>query len=148
VSEATFWFSNPFREWIGQRTVTVRWEGRITLREVLDRLAADNSRFRANVIGGGLRQETFDNLAAVILDGDFLALDSVIPDAAKVDVLTPLAGGADSVRSTTRRRPIRCWVRLRMPTTPAFRRGDRVSLRLPNDPRLLPQEPAADANGG
>jgi ABC-type Fe3+/spermidine/putrescine transport system ATPase subunit len=31
--------------------------------------------------------------------------------------------------------------------TPAFRRGDRVSLRLPSDPHLLPQEPAPDRNG-
>ena len=93
MSGATFWFSSPFREWIGQRTVTVRWEGRITLREVFERLAAEHSTFRTHVTVGGLRQDTFDNLAAVILDGDFLALDSVIPDGAKVDVLTPLAGG-------------------------------------------------------
>ena len=99
MSEATFWFSSPFREWIGRRTVTVRWDGCITLREVIERLAADNARFRTNVIGGGLRQETFDNLAAVILEGDFLALDSAIPDGAKVDVLTPLAGGRSRSRT-------------------------------------------------
>ena len=99
--EATFWFSSPFREWICQRTVAVRWEGCITLREVFERLAADNSGFRTNVTGGGLRQETFDNLAAVILEGDFLALASTIPDGAKVDVLTPLAGGRSHAPTDT-----------------------------------------------
>jgi hypothetical protein len=34
-----------------------------------------------------------EHLAAVILDGDFLSLDSQIPDGASVDVLTPLVGG-------------------------------------------------------
>jgi hypothetical protein len=32
--------------------------------------------------------------------------------------------------------------------TPAFQRGDRVSLRLPSDPHLLPSEPTADESGG
>jgi len=105
VPEATFWFSSPFREWIGQRMVTVRWEGRMTLREVLQRLGADHAAFRANVTGGGLHQDSFNNLAAVIMDGDFLALDSAIPDGAKIDVFTPLAGGADLM--TTRLIPNR-----------------------------------------
>jgi molybdopterin converting factor small subunit len=95
MPEATFWFSSPFREWIGQRTLTVRWEGRITLREVLERLAADHVRLRANLTGGGLQQESFNNLAAVMVDGDFLALDAVIPNGAQVNVFTPLAGGGD-----------------------------------------------------
>ncbi len=32
--------------------------------------------------------------------------------------------------------------------TPAFHRGDRVSLQLPSDPHLLPQDSAPDVNGG
>jgi spermidine/putrescine ABC transporter ATP-binding subunit len=32
--------------------------------------------------------------------------------------------------------------------TPAFQRGDRVSLRLPSDPHLLPSEPTADESSG
>ena len=95
MPEATFWFSSPFREWIGQRTVTVRWEDRITLREVLERLGAEHAAFRANVTGG-LTQDSFNHLAAVIMDGDFLALHSGIPDGAEVHVFTPLAGGADA----------------------------------------------------
>ena len=91
---ATFWFSSPFREWLGQRTVTVRWEGRITLREVIERLAAGHPLFRDNVTDRGLHQDSFNNQAAILLDGDFLSLDSTIPDGAKIDVFTPLAGGA------------------------------------------------------
>lgn len=94
MAEATFWFSSPFREWLGQRTVAVRWTDRITLRDVLERLAAEHPAFRRNVIGGGLTQDAFNHLAAVIVDGDFLALESTIPDGAEVHVFTPLAGGA------------------------------------------------------
>jgi hypothetical protein len=94
VPEATFWFSSPFRDWIGQRTVTVRWDGRLTLREVLHRLAAEHPDFHRHVVGSGLDQDIFNNLAAVLMDGNFLALESVIPDHATVDVFTPLAGGA------------------------------------------------------
>jgi len=94
MPQATFWFTSPFREWIGQRTVIARWEGRITLREVLQRVAADHPRFRENVMTAGLTQDAFDHVAAVIVSGDFLALDSPIPDGSTVDVLTPLAGGA------------------------------------------------------
>jgi molybdopterin converting factor small subunit len=94
MREATFWFSSPFREWIGQRTMTVRWEDRITLREVLERLGAEHAAFRANVTDGGLTQDSFNHLAAVIVDGDFLALHSAIPAGAEVHVFTPLAGGA------------------------------------------------------
>jgi len=95
VPEATFWFSSPFREWLGQRTVTVCWEGQATLREVIEQLAAGHPLFQSNVIDHGLDQDAFNHLAAVLLDGDFLSLDSTIPDGAKVDVFTPLAGGAD-----------------------------------------------------
>jgi molybdopterin converting factor small subunit len=97
MPHATFWFSSPFKEWIGQRTVTVRWEGRMVLREVIERLAADHPGFRENIIAGGLHQEAFDHIAAVIVNGDFLALDSAIPDGSTVDVFTPLAGGATRV---------------------------------------------------
>jgi len=93
VPEATFWFSSPFREWIGRRTIVVRWEGRMTLREVIEGLAADHPTFRANAVGAGLRQEAFSNLAAVIVEGNFVALDDAIPDGAQVNVFTPLAGG-------------------------------------------------------
>jgi sulfur carrier protein ThiS len=41
-----------------------------------------------------LSQATIDEMALVIMDGDFLSLDSHIPDGARVDVLTPLTGGA------------------------------------------------------
>jgi molybdopterin converting factor small subunit len=95
VPEATFWFSSPFREWLGQRTVTVCWEGRITVREAIERLAAGHPLFRRNVTDHGLHQDSLNNLAAILLNGDFLSLDSTIPDGAKVDVFTPLAGGAN-----------------------------------------------------
>jgi molybdopterin converting factor small subunit len=101
MSEATFWFSSPFREWIGQRRVTVRWEGQITLREVLERLGAEHPTFRAHVTHRGLHQDAFNDLAAVMLDGDFLALDARIPDGAKIDVFTPLAGGMATSGSTS-----------------------------------------------
>lgn len=93
MPEATFWFSSPFREWLGRRSATVRWTEPITLRDVLERLGAEHAAFRRNVIDGGLTQEAFNHLAAVIVEGNFLALDSPIPDGAKVHVFTPLAGG-------------------------------------------------------
>ena len=105
MPEATFWFSSPFRGWIGQRTVSVRWDGRITLREVLHRLAADHPSFRHRVFGSGLDQDRFNNLAAVLMDGNFLALDSEIPDRATVDVFTPLAGGVARKTAAPRHRP-------------------------------------------
>jgi molybdopterin converting factor small subunit len=102
VPEATFWFSSPFRDWIGQRTVTVRWDDCLTLREVLHRVAKEHPCFGRHVFDHGLDQDRFNNLAAVLMDGNFLALDSVIPDRATVDVFTPLAGGtvcwADAAR--------------------------------------------------
>jgi sulfur carrier protein ThiS len=93
MPEATFWFSSPFREWLGQRSATVRWAAPITLRDVLERLGAEHAAFRRNVIDGGLTQESFNHLAAVIVEGNFLALDSPIPDGAEVHVFTPLSGG-------------------------------------------------------
>lgn len=108
MPEATFWFSNPFRGWIGQRTVTVRWEGSLTLREVLHRLAAEHPSFRLHVFNNDLNQDSFNNLAAVLMDGNFLALDSVIPDRATVHVLTPLAGGAVRKAAALRHRPPPC----------------------------------------
>ncbi len=95
MSDATFWFSGPFREWVGQCALTIRWDGRTTLLEVIERLGAAHPAFRATVTRGGLTQERLDQLAAVIVDGDFLAFSSTIPDGAEVYVFTPLAGGAD-----------------------------------------------------
>ena len=94
MAQATFWFASPFKEWIGRRTLTLSWEGQASLRQLFLRLAADYPRLRANLPHEGLRDETMNQMLAVILDGDFLSLDSIIPDGAKVDVLIPLAGGA------------------------------------------------------
>jgi molybdopterin converting factor small subunit len=93
VPEATFWFSSPFREWIGQQSLTVSWEGRITLREIWERLAAAYPKVRANLPREGIQEEAMSHLTAVIVDGDILTLDAEIKDGAKVDVLTPLSGG-------------------------------------------------------
>ena len=93
MPEATFWFASPFREWIGQRSLTVSWEGRITLREIWERLAADYPKVRANLPREGIQEEAMSHLTAVIVDGDILTLDAEIKDGAKVDVLTPLSGG-------------------------------------------------------
>ena len=94
MPEATFWFSSPFREWIGQRSLTVSWEGRITLREIWGRLAADFPKVRANLPREGIQEEAMGHLTAVIVDGDILTLDAEIKDGAKVDILTPLSGGS------------------------------------------------------
>jgi len=93
VPEATFWFASPFREWIGQRSLTLSWEGRITLRKVWERLAAEYPKLRANLPREGIQEEAMSHLTAVIVDGDILTLDAEIKDGAKVDVLTPLSGG-------------------------------------------------------
>jgi molybdopterin converting factor small subunit len=93
VSQATLWFSSPFEEWIGQRSLVLTWDGRITLREIWERLAADYPKLRANLPREGLHEEAMSHLAAVIVDGDILTLDAEIRDGAKVDVLTPLSGG-------------------------------------------------------
>jgi molybdopterin converting factor small subunit len=94
MAQATFWFASPFRDWIGQRTLTLRWEGSLTLRQVFERLGAEHPLLRANLIGPGLTQDAVNQRAAVISGGAFLSLDSPIPDGAAVDVLTPLTGGA------------------------------------------------------
>jgi molybdopterin converting factor small subunit len=94
MAQATFWFASPFKDWIGRRTLTLAWEGQATLRQIFLRLAADYPRLRENLPREGLQDESLDHMLAVILDGNFLSLDSIIPDGAKVDVLTPLAGGA------------------------------------------------------
>lgn len=101
MPEATFWFSSPFREWIGQRNLTVSWEGRITLREIWERLAADYPKIRANLPREGIQEEAMSHLTAVIVDGDILTLDAEIKDGAKVDVLTPLSGGTGDAECRT-----------------------------------------------
>lgn len=110
MPEATFWFSSPFREWIGQRSLTLTWAGRITLREVWERLAADHPRLRANLPREGIQEEAMSHLTAVIVEGDILTLDAEIKDGAKVDVLTPLSGGNRRTDSDRDRRAL--WSRL------------------------------------
>jgi hypothetical protein len=105
MSHATFWFSRPFRDWIGQRSLTLDWEGRLTVLDLFQRLAADHPAFRANVALPRLEQETVDMLAAVIMDGNLLSLESEIRDGATVDVLLPLTGGREAPRS----RPQASW---------------------------------------
>jgi molybdopterin converting factor small subunit len=96
MPQATFWFASPFRAWIGQPTLTLSWEGKLTVRDFWQRLATEYSRLGMNLLRDGLHEEAMSQLVAVIMDGDILTLDSVIRDGAKVDVLTPLSGGADS----------------------------------------------------
>ncbi len=93
MPQATFWFSSPFKEWIGQRTLTLSWEGVLTVRGLWERLAAESPRLRQQLPREGLQEEAMSHVVAVIVDGDILTLDSVIRDGAKVDVLTPLSGG-------------------------------------------------------
>jgi hypothetical protein len=99
MRHATFWFTRPFRDWIGQRSLTLDWEGRLTVRDVFQRLAADHPAFRANVVLPGLEQEAVNAVAAVIMDGNLLSLESEIRDGATVDVLLPLTGGGNAPRS-------------------------------------------------
>ncbi len=94
MPQATFWFASPFREWIGQRSLILTWEGTLTLHDLWRRLAADYPRLRANLPREGLEEEAMGDMVAVIVDGDILTLDSVIRDGAKVDILAPLSGGA------------------------------------------------------
>ena len=93
MPQANLWFASPFKDWIGQRTITLTWEGILTLRSLWERLAAEYPNLRANLPREGVREEAMGDLVAVIVDGDILTLDSVIRDGAKVDVLTPLSGG-------------------------------------------------------
>jgi len=96
MAQATFWFASPFKKWIGQRSLTLTWQGRITLREVWERLGAEYLGLRANLSGQGLQEEAMSHLVAVIVDGDILPLEAEIKDGATVDVLTPLSGGTGS----------------------------------------------------
>lgn len=98
MPQATFWFASPFREWTGQRDLTLTWEGTLTLRDLWRRLAADYPRLRAKLPREGLDEEAMGHLVAVIVDGDILTLDSVIRDGARVDILAPLSGGALDAR--------------------------------------------------
>lgn len=93
MPQATFWFASPFNEWIGQRILTLSWEGNLTVRGFWERLAIDYPRLRANLPRDGLHEETMSQMAAVIMDGNILTLSAIIRDGAKVDVLTPLSGG-------------------------------------------------------
>jgi|MudIll2142460700_1097286.scaffolds.fasta_scaffold94878_2 molybdopterin converting factor small subunit len=94
MPHATFWFARPFRDWIGQRSLTLHWEGRLTLRDVLQQLADEHPLLRAHLPWPGLEQDAVNVLAAVIMDGNLLGLDAEIRDGATVDVLLPLTGGA------------------------------------------------------
>ena len=93
MPQADFWFSSPFKEWIGQRTLSLSWEGHLTLRHAWERLAADYPGLRSNLPREGIQEEAMSHLVAVIVDGDILTLNSEIRDGAKVDILTPLSGG-------------------------------------------------------
>lgn len=93
MPQGTFWFASPFKEWVGQRTLTLSWAGTLTLRNLWERLAAEYPKLRANLPREGLQEEAMSHLVAVIVDGDILTLDAVIKDGAKVDILTPLSGG-------------------------------------------------------
>jgi molybdopterin converting factor small subunit len=93
MAQATVWFSSPFKEWMGQRSLTVSWEGTLRLRDLWERLAGEYPKLRANLPREGLQEEAMSHLAAVIVEGDILTLDAEIKDGAKVDVLTPLSGG-------------------------------------------------------
>lgn len=95
MSQATFWFASPFKEWIGERTLILSWEGTLTVRGLWERLADDYPKLRMKLPREGLQEEALSQMVAVIVDGDILTLDSAIRDGAKVDVLTPLSGGAD-----------------------------------------------------
>ena len=96
MAQATLWFAGPFRDWIGERTLTLTWEGTLTVRDLWKRLAADYPALRANLPPGRLQEDAMSQIVAVIMDGDILTLDAAIRDGAKVDVLTPLSGGAPS----------------------------------------------------
>lgn len=102
MPQATIWFAAPFKDWVGRRRLLLSWEGSVTLRQLLDRLASEHPAFKSNVMVDGLQQETFNQMAAVIAEGEFLSLDSPIPDGATIDVLTPLSGGTLRPDSTRR----------------------------------------------
>ena len=108
MPQATLWFASPFKEWVGQRTLTLSWGGTLTLRNLWERLASEYPKLRANLPREGLQEEAMSHMVAVIVDGDILTLDAVIKDGAKVDILTPLSGGKrrdDSDRDSRQRDP-------------------------------------------
>ncbi len=108
MPQATLWFTSPFKEWVGQRTLTLSWTGTLTLRDLWERLAAEYPKLRANLPREGLQEEAMSHLTAVIVEGDILTLDAAIKDGAKVDILTPLSGGnrrGDSDRDSRQRDP-------------------------------------------
>jgi len=108
MPQATFWFASPFKEWVGQRTLTLSWVGTLTLRNLWERLASEYPKLRANLPREGLQEEAMSHMVAVIVDGDILTLDAAIKDGAKVDILTPLSGGTrrdDSDRDSRQRDP-------------------------------------------
>jgi molybdopterin converting factor small subunit len=93
MPQATLWFASPFKDWIGQRTLTLAWEGTLTVRELWQRLAADFPALRAH-LPKALEEEAMGNLVAVIMDGDILGLEATLRDGARLDILLPLSGGA------------------------------------------------------
>ena len=101
MAQATLWLANPFKDWIGRRTLTLTWDGTLTVRDLWKRLAADFPRLRANLPPEDLQEDAMGQVVAVIMDGDILTLDAVIKDGSKVDILTPLSGGAQSLASAT-----------------------------------------------
>jgi molybdopterin converting factor small subunit len=93
MAQATLRFSGPFRDWIGERTLTLTWEGTLTVRDLWKRLAADYPALGPKLPPEGLQEEAMSRIVAVIMDGDILTLETAIRDGAKVDILTPLFGG-------------------------------------------------------
>jgi molybdopterin converting factor small subunit len=73
---------------------SLSWEGDLTVRAFWERMASEFPNLRPKLLREGIQEEAMSEMAAVIIDGDILTLDSVIRDGAKVDVLTPLTGGA------------------------------------------------------
>ena len=94
MSQATFWLASPFKDWVGQRVLTLSWEGSFTVRSFWERLGVEHPTLSRNLPREGLTDEAMSQMVAVIMDGEILSLDSPIRNGAKVDVLTPLSGGA------------------------------------------------------
>ena len=94
MPQAIFWLASPFKEWIGQRTLTLSWEGPLTVRSFWERLVVEYPTLHRYLPSGELTEEAMSQMVAVIMDGEILSLDSLIRNGAKVDILTPLSGGA------------------------------------------------------